>query len=82
MSTIITIIIITLLLSAFFSGIEIAFISSNRLKLELDRNNNSFISRVINIFSKLTKKLDEHDSECSDNECLKGIKPLLEKAKT
>ena len=52
MSTIITIIIITLLLSAFFSGIEIAFISSNRLKLELDRNNNSFISRVINIFSK------------------------------
>ena len=47
-----TIIIITLLFSAFFSGIEIAFISSNRIKLELDKNSDSFISKTISIFSK------------------------------
>ena len=51
MSTV-TIVIVTLLFSAFFSGIEIAFISSNRLKLELDKNSDSFISKTIAIFSK------------------------------
>ena len=47
-----TIVIITLLLSAFFSGIEIAFVSSNRLKLELDKTSGSFISKILAIFSK------------------------------
>ena len=47
-----TIVIITLLLSAFFSGIEIAFVSSNRLKLELDKSSGSFVSRILSIFSK------------------------------
>ena len=51
MSTI-TIVIVTLLFSAFFSGIEIAFISSNRLKLELDKSSDSFISKTIAIFSR------------------------------
>ena len=46
-----TIVIITLLLSAFFSGIEIAFVSSNRLKLELDKSSGSFVSRILSIFS-------------------------------
>ncbi len=45
MSTV-TIVIVTLLFSAFFSGIEIAFISSNRLKLELDKNSDSLISKI------------------------------------
>lgn len=51
MSTI-TIVIVTLLFSAFFSGIEIAFVSSNRLKLELDKSSDSFISKTIAIFSR------------------------------
>ncbi len=51
MSTV-TIVIVTLLFSAFFSGIEIAFISSNRLKLELDKSSDSFISKTIAIFSR------------------------------
>ena len=38
----ITIIIITLVASAFFSGMEIAFITSNRLRIELDRKQGAF----------------------------------------
>ena len=45
-------IIITILLSAFFSGMEIAFISANKLKLELDKKSKSFTARVISIFTK------------------------------
>ena len=52
-----SIVIITLLLSAFFSGMEIAFISSNRLKLELDKSTDSFVSKTISIFSKYESNL-------------------------
>ena len=47
-----TIVIITLFLSAFFSGIEIAFVTSNKLKLELDKTSGSFVSKILSIFSK------------------------------
>ena len=50
--SIVTIVIVTLLFSAFFSGIEIAFISSNRLKLELDKSSGSFISKILSVFSR------------------------------
>ena len=43
---------ISLLFSAFFSGVEIAFISSDKLQLELDRTNGKFSSRLIAFFSK------------------------------
>ena len=37
MLTTVVLIVVMLLLSAFFSGMEIAFTSKNRLKLEIDR---------------------------------------------
>jgi putative hemolysin len=49
----ISIIIVCLVLSAFFSGMEIAFISSNKIYLEIEKKQNSFIS---NLLTKLTEK--------------------------
>ena len=43
---------ITLLFSAYFSGVEIAFISANKLKLELDKNSGKFPANIISYFSK------------------------------
>ena len=44
------IIVLTLLFSAFFSGMEIAFISSNRLKVELDIAKGALNGRVLGLF--------------------------------
>ena len=41
------IILITLLLSAFFSGMEIAFVSSNNLKIELDKSKGLLSGQVL-----------------------------------
>jgi putative hemolysin len=46
------IILITLLCSAFFSGMEIGFISSNRLKIELERNRGTVIGKILGGFYK------------------------------
>lgn len=43
-------IVITLILSAFFSGMEIAYISSNRLKIELDKSKGTLTSRILTRF--------------------------------
>lgn len=43
---------IMLLLSAFFSGMEIAYLASNKLRIELDRQHKTFASKIITIFVK------------------------------
>ncbi len=41
---------ITLIFSAFFSGMEIAFVSSNKLKIEVDKNKDLFQAKVLSLF--------------------------------
>ncbi len=42
--------IVTMAFSAFFSGMEIAFVSSNRLRAEMDREKNGLAQRAIDVF--------------------------------
>ena len=42
--------IVTMAFSAFFSGMEIAFVSSNRLRAEMDREKNALSQRAIDVF--------------------------------
>ena len=44
------IIILSLIFAAFFTGMEVAYVSSSRLKIELDRQQGIFPSRIIAIF--------------------------------
>lgn len=48
----IIIIIVAILASAFFSGMEIAFVSANRLKIELDGQKKSFSGIILSNFVK------------------------------
>lgn len=48
------VIIITLFCSAFFSGMEIAFVSANRLKIELDNKRGTTAGRILAFFVKNT----------------------------
>ncbi len=51
------IIFICLIFSALFSGIEIAFISSNKLKIEVDRNSGIWSAAVLSRFTQMPSKL-------------------------
>ncbi|NVK53332.1 MAG: HlyC/CorC family transporter [Flavobacteriaceae bacterium] len=53
METQIAIIVISIILSAFFSGMEIAFVSANKLHIELEKKKEGFLSKVL---AKLTNK--------------------------
>jgi len=46
------VIIFSLLLSAFFSGMEIAFVSSNRIYLEIEKLQGSYTSKVLKNITK------------------------------
>jgi len=51
-----TIIIISLILSAFFSGMEIAFVSSNRLKIEVDKSKGDLSARIVSKFIRMPSR--------------------------
>lgn len=50
MTNIIIGLLVTMVFSAFFSGMEIAFVSSNRLRAEMDREKNGLSQRAIALF--------------------------------
>ena len=44
--------VVTIILSAFFSGMELAFINKNRLKLEIDRKQSRVFDYLAGLFSR------------------------------
>ena len=53
MDTAVIIIILSLVFSAFFSGMEIAFISANKIHIEIEKKQDDFLAKVL---SRLTKR--------------------------
>ncbi|MDT0606747.1 hemolysin family protein [Croceitalea rosinachiae] len=50
------IIILSLLFSAFFSGMEIAFVSANRIHIELEKKQDGFLAKVLALLTKKPSK--------------------------
>lgn len=47
------VIVLTLILSAFFSGMEIAYVSSNKIHIEIEKKQNDFLAKIL---TKLTAR--------------------------
>jgi len=50
------IIVVSLIFSAFFSGMEIAYVSSNKISIEIEKKSRGFISSIIKILTKKPSK--------------------------
>lgn len=50
------IVIISILLSAFFSGMEIAFVSANKMHIELEKKREGFIPKILTIITQKSSK--------------------------
>ena len=53
MTSYVIIIIVSLILSAFFSGMEIAYVSANKIHIEIEKKQEDFIARIL---TKITAK--------------------------
>ncbi|WP_452221772.1 hemolysin family protein [Lacinutrix salivirga] len=53
MALYVTIIVVSLLLSAFFSGMEIAYVSSNKIHIEIEKKQDGLLAKIL---SRLTAK--------------------------
>ena len=53
MLELVAVILVSIILSAFFSGMEMAFLSANKLQIELDKKKEGFIAKIL---AKLTKR--------------------------
>lgn len=52
-ATVVIVIVVSLLFSAFFSGMEIAFISANKIHIEIEKKQDGFMPKVL---TRLTKR--------------------------
>ena len=59
---------VTMILSAFFSGMEIAFVSSNRMLAEMDREGNHLTKKLISNFYKHPNEFRQHNA-CRQQHC-------------
>ncbi len=56
MESSILVIILSLFLSAFFSGMEIAFVSANKIHIELEKNQGGLLGKILNLLTKKPSK--------------------------
>jgi len=56
LDTDIVIIVLSLLFSAFFSGMEIAFISANKIHIEIEKKQDGYLAKVLTLLTKKPSK--------------------------